>query len=386
MNPISYPAPRVSQVDAHILDSELLSLLKEQLSSVFHLHSNSRWSYNQHPEFWSLLLNLVIFRETVWKKGSSYGLSLQNLKLTDLKSGKIIGKSKKSLLFLLLLGTYGFNKLQSYLYSIEDEPGYNEHGIVQRVRQALLKHKALILSKVDHTLKIVNLINFSLFLLNGKYPSITHRILGISLTPIVTDLLKFNGNNVNFEFQNRQLVWNVMTEFLVFTLPLLQLGKLKKMAMKILDRGSKKRTPENESVTQYTNLPVSQCAICHDINFRAALAGQKTFPSAGTVTNPYITNCGHIYCYVCIATRFNSIKTTGEELGCLRCNQKLEWFKEHNEDIDEDAILFEAQHIEVDSEEASPFVEEQDSASDSEEESEDESEEYEDGEDEAFDM
>lgn len=65
-----------------------------------------------------------------------------------------------------------------------------------------------------------------LFLVNGKYPSLIHRALRITMTPIASDLLRFNGSNVNFEFQNRQLVWNVMTEFLVFLLPLLQLNKL----------------------------------------------------------------------------------------------------------------------------------------------------------------
>ena len=83
----------MSQLDADILDSELVSLLKQQLSSISHLH-RGWWTYELQPELWSLLLNLVVFRLTVWKKGTSYGLGLQNLQLSNFKNGKIIGYSK----------------------------------------------------------------------------------------------------------------------------------------------------------------------------------------------------------------------------------------------------------------------------------------------------
>lgn len=357
MIPFSYPAPRVSQLDAHILDSELTTLLKDQLSSIFRLHTNSRWSFSQHPELWSLILNVIIFKLTVWKSGASYGLSLQNLKLTDFKTGKIIGKSKKLLVLAVLLGTYFFNRIESYLYSIEEGSSDQRtpFGIelFRKVKSKIVDNRTFILSKLDHTFKVLNLVNFTLFLLNGRYPSLTHRILGISLTPIVTDLLKFNGNNVNFEFQNRQLVWNVMTEFLVFTLPLLQLNKLQKSFKRVFSPKKEKKVA-GRNLTQFTNLPVSQCAICHENNFKNVIMGLKTPPSSGTVTNPYVTNCGHVYCYVCIATRFNSIKALGEELTCLRCAQKLQWFREFGTDddeVDQDAILFIGEEVEEEEEE-----------------------------------
>ncbi len=194
---IPYPSPRVSQLDANILDSELISLLKEQLTSIFQLHSTSWWTYDQHPELWSLLLNLMVFRLTVWRSGSSYGALLQNLKLTDFKKGKLIGYSKRTLLCAVLVGDYFYSKLQSYLYSIDESEASRNSSkfkLLNSVKSFFIFHKTKILSSLNDCIKLLNLVNFTLFLVNGRYPSISHRLFGISLTPIVTDLLKFNGN------------------------------------------------------------------------------------------------------------------------------------------------------------------------------------------------
>lgn len=357
MIPISYPSPRVSQLDAGILDSELFSLLKEQLSSIFQLHSTSRYSFSQHLELYSLLLNLLIFRLTVWKSGSSYGSSLQNLKLTDSRSGKIIGSSRKALLGAVIIGGYLYKKLESYLFSLDESSTQNSHSTLDKLKNYLLINRTSILSGLENSLKIANLVNFTFFLVNGQYSSLVNRILGIIETPISSDLLKFNGSNVNYEFQNRQLVWNVMTEFLVFILPLLQLRKLGRMTRKLLGRSKNSLDVQSGNVptlTSYTNLPVSECAICHDNNNQASQTGGRTFSSAGPVTNPYITNCGHVYCYVCISTRFNMIKVNGEDMPCLRCGKRLEWFEEFglaDGAVDEDAIVLSFENDESDEQE-----------------------------------
>ncbi|KAL6452275.1 PEX2 Peroxisomal biogenesis factor 2 [Candida maltosa Xu316] len=361
MIPFSYPSPRVSQLDAGILDSELLTLLKEQLSSIFQLHNNSRFSYIQHPELYSLLLNLLIFKLTVWKSGSSYGSSLQNLKFVDTKTGKIIGFSKKTLLGLVIVGGYLYRKLEAYLYSIEETESSSS---TNRIGRFFVNNRINILSKIDNLVKIANLINFTVFLVNGKYSSVVNRLLRITETPVSSDLLKFNGSNVNYEFQNRQLVWNVMTEFLVFILPLLQLKKMGRMARKLLGKSGNAfevQSGNQPVLTPYTNLPASECAICHDTNNQAAASGGRVFPSAGPVTNPYITNCGHIYCYVCISTRFNMIKMNNEDLPCLRCGQRLEWFEEFGSDdrqVDEDAITIQPEVEEDEEEEVDDFDDE----------------------------
>lgn len=347
-NYIIYPSPRVSQLDAYILDGELYSLLKQQLSESFQLLSGKSWSYDQHPELWSLALKLIIFKLTTYKLGSSYGLKLQNLKLSNSSTGKIVGRGTKLLILGTIFGDYLFKRLQSYLYSIEGPISPSSNSVVSRLKALFISHKKIILKRIDDTVKILGLVNFVSFLVYGHYPTILHRVMGVSLTPIIADLLKFDGDKVNFEFQNRQLVWNVMTEFLVFILPLLQIRKVKKLILSLLPNRNNqdyRSTSQAPVHTRFTSLPVSQCAVCIETIERSDFKAASTH-----VTNAFITNCGHIFCYVCLATRFNAIESGKVEAeGCPRCRLKLTHFEEFgtlNEDVDQDAIMVE--HIEVD--------------------------------------
>lgn len=337
MMPFFYPSPRVSQLDASILDTELVSLLKDQLVSVFQLKSNEKWSYNQNPEFYDLCLNLIVFRLTIWKTGTSYGLLLQNLKLSNYKNGRPISYFKKTILGGLIVGSYLYNRLQSYMYSennllnTDDE----EQSFLQKIKRLLATKGVKVVSFLNDSLKIVNLLNFVLFILNGKFPSLVDRVLGITLTPIVNDLLKYNGDNVNFEFQNRQLVWNVLTEFLVFILPVLKVNKIKNNLVKAFGSITNKNSVSTASLpseTPFSNLSVSQCAICFQKSNIETSGNSSATVSSCLITNPFVTNCGHIYCYVCIATRFNALENSADNESCPRCGMKLEWFKPYGMD------------------------------------------------------
>lgn len=349
MHPL-YPSPRVSQLDSHILDGELFSLLKQQLSDVFQQLTGKRWSYSQQPELWSLVLKLLVFKLTIGKNGSTYGLKLQNLKLTNSRTGMPIDKSTKLLFLAIIFGEFGFQKLQSYLYSTDEVTTDHKSAFLLKLKSALFSRKTKILKTVDSVLKFLKLANFVSFLVYGKFPTLTHRALGVSLTPIVADLLRFHGDNVNFEFQNRQLVWNVMTEFLVFILPLLQINKAKKAIKKFIAKtnGREASTAFSSLQLRYIDLPVSQCAICIENKHSKGIKVATT-----QVTNPFITNCGHIFCYICIATRFNSIENDveGAEF-CPRCSIRLTRFEEYASDgidIDPSVIIVPYEEIESDS-------------------------------------
>lgn len=350
MHPL-YPSPRVSQLDSHILDGELFSLLKQQLADAFEHLTGLPWSYSQQPELWSLFLKLLVFKLTIWKSGSTYGLKLQNLKLSTSKTGRSIGKSTKLLFLAIIFGEFGFQKLQSYLYSTDERVSNNSNSFMHKMKSFLLLRKMEVLKTIDGIVKVLKLANFVSFLVYGKFPTLIHRALGVSLTPIVADLLKFHGDNVNFEFQNRQLVWNVMTEFLVFILPLLQINKAKKSIKKFIVRakGKEATAPNAVLLSRFSHLPVSQCAICIE---NKEIRGIKV--ATTQVTNPFVTNCGHIFCYICLATRFNSMDNDveGAEL-CPRCNTKLTNFKDYASDvldIDKSVIIVPYQEIESDDE------------------------------------
>lgn len=331
LSKIWYPSPRVLQLDAGILDNELYSLLKQQLSDAFQLLSPKSFSYSLHPELYSLFLKLLLFRVTTLKTGSSYGFTLQNLKLSDLKTGKVIGQRLRYILFGAIVGQYFFEKAKSYLYNLEESHIRDRKVWLQRIKKVLYKFRTQLLRASDDLIKIASLINFILFLVQGRYSSLLHRVLGIIITPLNPDLLKFNGDNVSFEFQNRQLVWNVMTEFLVFVIPLLQVQKWRRLIHSVITKGRPHANATLEGVhLKFQSLPLSQCAICIEIAEASGIKAAST-----QITSPYVTNCGHIFCYICLATRINAIEN-GSELAefCPRCNTKITSFKEYDDDED----------------------------------------------------
>lgn len=326
-----YPSPRVLQLDAGILDGELYSLLKQQLADSFQLLSPKFFSYNLHPELWSLVLKLLLFRVTTFKSGSSYGFKLQNLKLSDRRTGDVIGKKLRYVLLSAIIGQYFFEKAKSYLYNLDESQLTDRKVWIRRLKKILYQFRAPLLRVSDDLVKIAGLINFVLFLVQGRYASLLHRLLGIVITPLNPDLLKFNGDNVSFEFQNRQLVWNVMTEFLVFVIPLLQVQKWRRLAHSMVTRDNNNSSNSVEiQQTRFTTLPKSQCAICIEMAEASGIKAASTL-----VTNPYVTNCGHIFCYICLATRRNAIEN-GNDLAelCPRCNKKILFFKEYDEEED----------------------------------------------------
>jgi peroxin-2 len=96
---------------------------------------------------------------------------------------------------------------------------------------------------------------------------------------------------------------------------------------------------------KYASLPESQCAICAEnaafnlnpsdpSNAFTALAATSIHPegpdsdhiSSYPIYIPYITNCGHIYCYHCLAERMIQVADGGDsDIGweCLRCAEEV---------------------------------------------------------------
>lgn len=69
------PSPRtirVGQLDAELLDQELVYLLQEPISKAL---SSPRWK----PEL-SLFIQLVLYKLSVWNTGATYGAKLQDLR------------------------------------------------------------------------------------------------------------------------------------------------------------------------------------------------------------------------------------------------------------------------------------------------------------------
>ena len=248
---------RVSQLDSHILDSELLALLSANLDSALSLYKSS----DKYSPALKTLLRAVIWKLGIWDHGTTYGAQMQQLRYSNLTT------PKKLILGLISV----FGPLVNDILQQELSPRYRR-----------------IATNVETCYEFLSLLNFVSFIAGRKYDSPWHRLLRIKLYSSTIH------RAVSFEFLNRQLIWSQFTEFLVVFLPLLNLPRLKMKWTQM--------QPKSVPV-----LAVHQCAICF-------VDGRES----GIVV-PYKADCGDIYCYACVMGQLEIHEGEGWE--CLRCHQ-----------------------------------------------------------------
>jgi len=121
------PAFRVGQVDAELLDEELLELLKGQVGEgvkYFGTRLGDEWG----PEI-LLVLRAILFKLSMWDHDASYGASLQGLRYMDAREQALDRpapkKWQKAVYGLVTVGgRYAWTKWEDYL--VEQEGGYEE--------------------------------------------------------------------------------------------------------------------------------------------------------------------------------------------------------------------------------------------------------------------
>lgn len=192
---------------------------------------------------------------------------------------------------------------------------------------------------------IAAFVSFLVFLVNGRYRTLVDRILRMRLTPPSAQA----SREVSFEYLNRQLVWHAFTEFLLFLLPLVGIGRWRRWVSRawrktmaaIKSSGEDGESTEKEGELGF--LPERTCAICYkhqnptstsesEVMAASLSAGGLTGSGQTDVTNPYETiPCGCVYCYVCIVQRLEAEE--GEGWVCLRCGEIVKQCKPWNGDV-----------------------------------------------------
>ncbi|KAJ7094629.1 Pex12 amino terminal region-domain-containing protein, partial [Mycena belliarum] len=351
----SSPAPRtirVGQLDAELLDQELVHLLQEPISKAL---NSPHWK----PEL-SLFLQLVLYKLSVWDTGATYGAKLQDLRyVIPHSSGQLSracasGLPRRILLLhvtLTVLVPYFHSRLRTYALS----RAWPDAPSSDRRRRAWD-----LLSSFESTHSLAALLSFVAFLWNGRFRTVADRLLNMTLVPS-RRLVK---RDVSYEFMNRQMVWHAFTEFLLFLLPLVSARSIRRRITRItstvastsiasLFLPSRSDAPKSGPAHgKYWSLPQDQCAICaENASFSLNLAeptnaftsfatpsvvaasspetitpGSDTEPPPYPLHTPYLASCGDVYCYHCIAERM--IRAADEEEGqkweCLRCRERVE--------------------------------------------------------------
>lgn len=341
------PSPRVSQLDASLLDDELLSLLQSRVADAtrfFGHHLADDWSAEI-----SLLLKALLFKISLWDGDGSYGAALQGLRLVDARthdaagnmSLKSLGKWKRGVYGLLTVGSgYAWEKWEDWLTAHSGGRDATKwRALVQWAEFAGNAHA------------VATLLSFLVFLVNGRYRSLLDRMLGVRLVPSTSRM----DRQVSFEYLNRQLVWNAFTEFFLFILPLIGVRKWRKWASRALKTLMSLGKSSEEQILEtgeFAHLPEQTCAICYqdqDLGegsdaFTRIQGASSIISSAQTdITNPYETTpCACVYCFVCLVRRLEA--EDGDLWTCLRCGKGVSSCRPWRGDVlDEEETMDESQ-------------------------------------------
>ncbi|BGP12377.1 peroxisome assembly protein (Peroxin-2) [Rhodosporidiobolus nylandii] len=396
LTPPALRISRVAQLDAELLDNELESILHAPVKTALEgvRPGNRSWE----PELLALL-RVAVMRLSLWESGASYGSGLQNLRYRD-EAAHEAGRGgtdapltrvqKLAYTALVVLPPYLHARLQDRMLSSSwaDEPLPRSWLSLFDLRRLILtrgrrreeeaiqmkrewKRTAWELLGVGEKLAaLAGLLNFLVFLHNGRYRSLVDRILKMRLVYAQRSFVP----NVSFEYLNRQLVWEAFTEFLLFILPLINLHRFRlRLSKAITSRAAKSgilrtlasalptpvastlglsslsslsssTTPSSseKSTGPLAHLPSHTCPICyslstaaHAANLPAASYADPTLPSASlmapsgpsgptdtTLKIPYVADCrgGCRFCYYCIVGALARADEEAEEgWECLRC-------------------------------------------------------------------
>ncbi|KAH8682393.1 Pex12 amino terminal region-domain-containing protein [Xylariales sp. PMI_506] len=330
------PSFRVGQVDAELLDEELVELLHGQVGDALkYVGGNIKDDWSAEILF---ALRAVLFKLTVWDHDATYGAALQNLKFTDARhSGSVLvppSRMQKVLYGLITVGgKYSWTKWENWL--VDQDNGYDPPT-------PLVRKLSAVTTRLNTVHSVAAFTSFLVFLLHGRYRTLVDRVLRLRLVPPTSQV----SREVSFEYLNRQLVWHAFTEFLLFVLPLVGINRWRRWLSRTWKKTkemvqTKTAEDENSKQGEFAFLPERTCAICYqdqnsatsETEVLAAAASSGVVGSAQTdITNPYETiPCGCIYCFVCLATRLE--REEGEGWTCLRCGELVKECKPWSGDV-----------------------------------------------------
>ena len=125
----NHPSFRVGQVDAELLDEELLSLLVNQVGEGLKLYGSSL--KDDYKAEINTVLRTILWKLSIWDHGASYGASLQGLKYVDARTGsKAEATTWQRFAYGLLTvgGRYAWVKWEYYLSSLVN--GFEQPSLV----------------------------------------------------------------------------------------------------------------------------------------------------------------------------------------------------------------------------------------------------------------
>ncbi|GIL76324.1 hypothetical protein Vretimale_5869 [Volvox reticuliferus] len=279
---------RSSQLDALRLDAELGGLLQEQLGRLFEHFSPGR-AAQLEPEL-RAVLSLLVFGLSVWVGRATPGSELLNLRYRNehavaARAKELVGPSgvggpglSLPQRIVLGLGTavlpYAWSRLCRTAH--EGDWGEAEAGTWRRAAWRGIRW-------CEAAVTLAAAVNSWAFLVRGDYRSLLERLVGARLVWRQAAMTRI----ISFEYLNRQLVWQELSEALLLLMPLVDITRLRRAAMRTLPR------PEREVAAA----PAAAASAA------AAAAAAGPCPLCGSdepLTAVIALPCRHTYCYYCL--------------------------------------------------------------------------------------
>ncbi|KAM9308589.1 peroxisome biogenesis factor 2 [Gastrophryne carolinensis] len=261
------PVLRISQLDAIELNKALEQLIWSQFSSCFQGFKPGLLSRFE-PEIKAFLW-LFLWRYTVYSKNATVGQAILNIQykndLAPTKNYRPLNKQQK---VWFALFTVGGKWLEERSYDL-----FSNHPFGSSFHKT--KH---FIHLVSGLLKLCGLLNFLVFLQQGKFATLSERLLRIRSVFRKPQMVR----QVGFEYMNREILWHGFAEFLIFLLPLINTQKLKSKILSWFKpvKGFHKSDPSLAVLCR-------ECSLCGE------------WP-----TMPHTIGCSHVFCYYCIKSHY----------------------------------------------------------------------------------
>ncbi|KAM4705849.1 peroxisome biogenesis factor 2 [Rhinophrynus dorsalis] len=257
------PVLRISQLDAVELNKALEQLIWSQFNSCFQGFKPGLLTRFE-PELKAFLW-LFLWRYTIFTKNATVGQAILNIHYkNDLSQTKNYRPMNKQQKVWFALFTIGGKWLEERGYDLLSNHPFGT---------SFQKTKS-VLNAVSGLLKLGALLNFLIFLQQGKFATLTERLLGIrSVFRKPQDI-----RQVGFDYMNREILWHGFAEFLIFLLPLINTHKLKSKLFSWL-KPLKVQGHNDPSLA----VLCKECCLCGE------------WPAM-----PHTIGCSHVFCYYCI--------------------------------------------------------------------------------------
>lgn len=153
--------------------------------------------------------------------------------------------------------------------------------------------------KVARLFKVITFANMVVFVYDGKYGTVVDRLLGMRLV----HAQRFSPRNIPFDFMNQQLVFDELTSFVQFLVPLFRV-LANVPPLKWILGGNTKAAKVSTDPAMSQDLDLDSCMVC----------------GTEVPIMPHVGRCGHVGCYVCLMNGL--LEDRG--YACQRCGSQLE--------------------------------------------------------------